>query len=454
MMRFARWALVAVFLLAATVLPAQIQWRDPSTLGEDFRKPLIVYFHSDDSLHCMELDESAWPDRRVIAASEGRIPVRVDVTSDYGMGVARRLNIYRVPSILLMDGGREERRAERVVTPQAVLDLLAGREIREQEEARTPDAQVHRHVEPGAENPGIPPGLDLRELSISIGGESLVATVRAAGSVQSYQSSNYQLFLSLPGTDGVRFQASDQHRGATHLLEGMSLYVFEGSSPTEWKWRPSAMTSARLAGNEVSWEFPLTTLGGSAPSRVWASSIGSDWNLATRIPGDGPFVLSGQETAQSSSGGAPPRGTLYEDGPGDTQEARHDIHRAWLDVEGDYLHLTVEMGAEATPALFVLLDTDNNPATGYTDGSRRGADVLIEGGRIYRHSGAAQVWEWDQVGEAEVETDGNRIRYRIPRSRIGLVRGATFNFWIASHGDDWLPRDYLPDFSEATFEGN
>ncbi len=46
----------------------------------------------------------------------------------------------------------------------------------------------------------------------------------------------------------------------------------------------------------------------------------------------------------------------------------------------------------------ILVDIDNNTATGYSNGDNRGMDILIEDGVLYRSNGNTSQWRWSRIG--------------------------------------------------------
>ncbi|MES2669501.1 MAG: spherulation-specific family 4 protein [Pseudomonadota bacterium] len=68
----------------------------------------------------------------------------------------------------------------------------------------------------------------------------------------------------------------------------------------------------------------------------------------------------------------------------------------------------------------VYLDTDNNPATGFSvDTIQNGAEFLVEGQFIYRYTGTGRNWSWQGLGTVPFELGARSARWRIARSTIG-----------------------------------
>lgn len=68
----------------------------------------------------------------------------------------------------------------------------------------------------------------------------------------------------------------------------------------------------------------------------------------------------------------------------------------------------------------LYLDTDNNPATGFSvDTIQNGAEFLVEGQFIYRYTGTGRNWSWQGLGTVTFELGTRSARWRIDRSTFG-----------------------------------
>ncbi len=68
----------------------------------------------------------------------------------------------------------------------------------------------------------------------------------------------------------------------------------------------------------------------------------------------------------------------------------------------------------------VFLDTDNNPATGFSVGTiQNGAEFLVEGAFLYRYTGTGRNWSWQQLATVPFELGARSVRWQIDRATIG-----------------------------------
>ncbi len=67
-----------------------------------------------------------------------------------------------------------------------------------------------------------------------------------------------------------------------------------------------------------------------------------------------------------------------------------------------------------------FLDTDNNPATGFSVGTiQNGAEFLVEGAFLYRYTGTGRNWSWQQLATVPFELSARSVRWQIDRAMIG-----------------------------------
>jgi chitodextrinase len=91
----------------------------------------------------------------------------------------------------------------------------------------------------------------------------------------------------------------------------------------------------------------------------------------------------------------------------------------------------------------VLIDSDNNPATGYQLNAEVGADHLIENGVAYSHGGSG--WAWDRIdGVSPLVSDADdHFAWQIPTSAFGSGAATTQVVTISGSGGP-IPEVYSP----------
>lgn len=115
-----------------TRAPAAGLWMEQDLEGATARartekKLILVDIYAEWCVQCKELDEKTWPDPRVAGwIRDQAVAVRID-TDRVRKDLAPRLGIRGYPTVLLLDSeGRELRRSEGFLGPEAMLAFLAG----------------------------------------------------------------------------------------------------------------------------------------------------------------------------------------------------------------------------------------------------------------------------------------------------------------------------------------
>jgi len=91
-----------------------------------------------------------------------------------------------------------------------------------------------------------------------------------------------------------------------------------------------------------------------------------------------------------------------------------------------------------TYPLITYIDTDLNPATGYSANlGKIGADYMLQSNVLYKHQGNSLNWDWTQISTPSVLqlmvgiTDPTRLEIGISRSVLNIT-GSQFSFFIIS----------------------
>ncbi len=126
-------------------------------------------------------------------------------------------------------------------------------------------------------------------------------------------------------------------------------------------------------------------------------------------------------------------------GAGATPPGTGDIHRISAIGDGYHLNVLVEGTSLTANKGRLLLNTDNNPNTGYQAASwgptqKTGADFMVEDGKLFEYTGDGATWSWKKVvryPDIPVEPTGyaasaTAIEYRIPLDAMNLSPIGTF----------------------------
>ncbi|HPB33040.1 MAG TPA: thioredoxin family protein, partial [Candidatus Sumerlaeota bacterium] len=93
----------------------KIEWKDTATAWNtaiSSGKPMFVYFSAPNVLAVNKLDQLFASDAQAQTFIQGYIPTKIDVNQLAGGDLARKFQIFKVPTILLMDSkGHETGRA-------------------------------------------------------------------------------------------------------------------------------------------------------------------------------------------------------------------------------------------------------------------------------------------------------------------------------------------------------
>jgi hypothetical protein len=89
---------------------------------------------------------------------------------------------------------------------------------------------------------------------------------------------------------------------------------------------------------------------------------------------------------------------------------------------------TLKLDSAASPGLWLLIDADRNPNTGW-----EGYDFIVnrtaDGGFASVEKNEGNAWSWTNVANVPVETKGSELQIAIPRAALGLpARGVAFDF--------------------------
>lgn len=93
----------------------------------------------------------------------------------------------------------------------------------------------------------------------------------------------------------------------------------------------------------------------------------------------------------------------------------------------------------------VMIDSDNNPATGFQYSNDVGIDYIIEGSTVERYTGTGSSWSWNVVGSANAGMADNIREFSFPRSWLGgsLTMKLVFRGANVAYGGDTT--DLYPD---------
>jgi len=148
-------------------------------------------------------------------------------------------------------------------------------------------------------------------------------------------------------------------------------------------------------------------------SVVSANELEVHSNLATGLTIDGNL----SDWAALRSFGVDPDDVNGAENPIDYREgwAAHDEQNFYFAYRND----GGDIGAIEQWTFNLLIDSDQNPATGYRNGAAIGADFLVQGQYVYRHNTTQQsAWSWDYLGSASRATSGENTELAVSRQAL------------------------------------
>ncbi|MEQ8821132.1 MAG: thioredoxin family protein [Sumerlaeia bacterium] len=471
--RAAAWELLLLLALAllgsapaaGRTTGGELDWKRVGS--QSFVPPAnaLVYFRVGTVTVCREL-ESLMTDRvEVREELEKRELFFVNADDRQVHPFCSRMGVHRVPTLILFSGGgspTELARHTGPMTADALLAFLRGEDLppaaapaasSSPTTDRTWDSKGARHI---ADRRGDAANADFDLLGATLerASDALRFSVEYTRPIELTSFSTYQFYVDGDGDSGTGYQSS-AHAGAEYMVEGTRLYRFAGSNPREWNWEFLHENASDWTGNVITYTVTDEDVGGSLESaRVWAQAMDLGGTFSDAVPDAAPLAVSGQSTTTRQTVKAPADTRRMNklsqeeatDARGDTASMADDITGVSLFADASNLIVTTRFAA--TPrleGLHVYFDTDGDTTTGYETAMQHGADMMIEGQQLYRHSGAASAWQWSPIlSDTQPETAADSISHAVPFELLNLRSGSTLRVWVGTTDTDWAPADWAP----------
>lgn len=462
----------------------------------------LLYFDSHHSVLCAEVREDVLTDQRVRERIEKLKFEQIDVDTHEGMSRAIQADVPWSPTFVLLDDQKELRRAERIHTASDLLALLDGKQIAQVGGAAGPgSSSAEAPMECAEDQPNDAPSGDLDILRVcgSVGPKLRVRIdISDPPTVQS--STRFNVFIDSDDNEDTGY-ATATFKGADYVIQGGFLYKFSGSSPTEWKFDQVCAVTVEVKVTSLRFSVPMSSIKAQgAELRLWVGSQTANWQPADWAPEGSPLLISNKTGVGGSSSGlpstesekiastpspapnAPSHGQKEEkpeasvspndqkqsdsslsgsnvcvlsDPQGDAAEPGLDLTKAEIAQTADKLMIRLTAaGIPSLNSLHIFIDADADEATGYSDGTRSGADFMLEGATLHKHQkNVGTAWGWDQLGALTPppQVSGKSVTYSLPKSRIGLAEGKKIRLWFATTDAKWNTADILPDGVPATY---
>ena len=248
---------------------------------------------------------------------------------------------------------------------------------------------------------------------------------------------------------GYRGAAGNYKLGADYMVEGGTIYRYTGTG-TNWSWSYVGTTTYAISGNLLEMAVPGASLGITASTWIKIQLVGNNAAGPDFVPKDiAGFSYPRDQVVLdcdfSPWSGINPLGTI----PAGNTTDIVDWTGAWALSQNRTFYLSY---TTASPIGFtnngsrynVLLDTDNNPNTGYVGlPGGAGAEYLIQAGNLYRYAGTGTNWAWTEVTPVTYCVSGNQVELEVNEQYLGVSSG-NYTLGIRLFGDNPTTWDLAP----------
>ncbi|MBC2593165.1 hypothetical protein H5P28_02720 [Ruficoccus amylovorans] len=205
--------------------------------------------------------------------------------------------------------------------------------------------------------------------------------------------------------------------GADLMIEGATLYAYPKGA-TGWNWDslgpvPNAVEGGRLVYTLALPEQPRIL-------RLFVESFNDNWEVTDRFPAEGAVSVDTSRlgSVPQVSGSASLSGNLYRTPTGGLAVA--------------------VLGQGLDPnRLRAFINTDGNASTGLAPA---GADYMIEGLTLYKHTGSGTGWDWTPLGQLTPDIREAGVLYQIEAVDYGDV----IEYRIEKTDTNWEVIDRYP----------
>ncbi|RUM73500.1 MAG: hypothetical protein DSZ10_03140, partial [Sulfurovum sp.] len=208
--------------------------------------------------------------------------------------------------------------------------------------------------------------------------------------------------------------------GADYLIQSNGLYRYPDGAHG-WKWTKVANGGVtRVHDGIATVKMPLSMI--DADTVNFTAQVSShDWKHNTVYPEMISYQVPQDANTISSI------------------EASHSKSSLHLKMNGSFIK-----GSHAS----FFIDADNDMQTGYSNGSVKGAEYLVEDHSLYRYPDNAKGWKWDKVGAVETVFSSTAIISSIPLNMLDI--GTDINYISGITTADWKTNVKFPHMQKYT----
>ena len=195
--------------------------------------------------------------------------------------------------------------------------------------------------------------------------------------------------------------------GVEFLIENSNIYKYSGSG-SDWSWTSAGAVTFTNSATQATWTVARSALGVTDPCAAAANVVFDIDDGTTPVMHQvlSPAATCAASTASTASV-AKPAVSVVANGPISGAHATNDA----TNVQYAFTYTR-------TPAYWrVYVDTDSAAATGFPAGMGVGAELLLEGGMVYRYVGPG--WNWSPAGNATFSASGGAASWSVARTVLG-----------------------------------
>jgi hypothetical protein len=247
---------------------------------------------------------------------------------------------------------------------------------------------------------------------------------------------NTQLLIDTDGDSKTGYHLADAAgAGFDCMIEGSTVYKFQGTDPAAWSWTKLGTTTRKVDGKSIQFSIDLQTLA--------VESIGPGCPVILRsLSTDYQHVLAISSLAKLSAGEATPQ--------------KAAVHGLLADFKQDGPDLIVKVTA-AKPAdldtVLIFFDTDGDASTGFNPPAdpHYGFEQMIQGESLSIHTGDTRDgWSWKTASPVKKTLDGSTAEFRFNAS---LLKSTKIKAAVWQMSPDWQTRtDRFPADDTGTTE--
>ena len=254
---------------------------------------------------------------------------------------------------------------------------------------------------------GIALGIESISVDRSVGGGLLVRVQE-----KNADPSQMRIMIDLDDNSGTGFG----EYGIDWMIEGTTLYEYPENG-VGWSWNALGQVSVLSENQELVYE--LNGVPDFDVMRMFVETFDKTWNVVARFPESGAISIDSDQLVEvDENGDGSLGGSIYQEG-------------------GSQIVIAVS-GLELEPErLRVFINIDDRSETGLAP---FGADYLVEGRTLYRHSGSGNGWDWSMVGPVAPVVRGNEVIYSLD----GIEPSETIEFSIEKVDSDWEVLERYP----------